>query len=239
MSGNPPPEPPGSQTRKVLPALAVVASAVIGLTATWVGWERGLQTAIRPISLGVREYNKAPAAAPIPHPATSLPTLPEGIPTPSPDVEDPEPMVPPHLELQSGKLPWELQIEAVLGGHLPDREKALQLIKQLGSVPPEAFTRVTEEAVSRLPDNDYPAVLPLLLNPNGHGSVQAVLYEDLLERPDGIVLPALLSIAQTPRHPFAGTAREGLIALLDTDHGADWSRWRKAVARILDRSTGK
>jgi hypothetical protein len=98
-------------------------------------------------------------------------------------------------------------------------------------MPPEAFPRLVEEATDRLPDRYYPSVaLPLLLDPNTHGLVASALFTDLLERPDSITLPALLSLARTPRHPFAQPARESLALLLGADFGANWSQWERAVA---------
>ena len=64
-----------------------------------------------------------------------------------------------------------------------------------------------------------------MINPQTHGMVLSVLFDDLLERPDEITLPVLLTIARTPTHPLAPEARDNLELLLGTNFGADWMKW--------------
>ena len=75
--------------------------------------------------------------------------------------------------------------------------------------------------------------LPLLANPQTHGSVKNVLFADLIERPDAITLPALLRIARTPNHPYAKFAHDNLDLLVGEDFGADWPKWEAAVQKTL------
>ena len=102
------------------------------------------------------------------------------------------------------------------------------------TLPPQALATAAELAVEKLPDADYPATaLPVVTNPETHGQVLSVLFADLLERPDAITLPALLTIAKNPEHPFAPSALDDLRLLLNADYGSDWSRWDAAIRQKL------
>lgn len=145
-------------------------------------------------------------------------------------------MRPPPLELRTGTLPWERQIADTIARFGTPAEKASALLKLLPTFPPEAHAAATEKALEHLPDRDYAAVaLPAVTNPATAGQAMSVLFADLMERPDAITLPALLSIAQNPRHPFAAPALDNLRLLLRTDFGNDWTKWAAAVDQRLRR----
>jgi hypothetical protein len=55
------------------------------------------------------------------------------------------------------------------------------------------------------------------------------MWSDLMERPDDITLPTLLTIARNPAHPFAKNAAENLELLLGQSFGTDWQRWDAAI----------
>ena len=156
-----------------------------------------------------------------------------GTPTPEPVAE--ETRLAPKLELARGKLPWEEQIEGVTGARdLNDSAKARRLLAMIPTLPEDAFTAASEEAVKRLPDADYDSIaLPVVTNPQTHGQVESVLFADLMERPDAITLPALLRIARTPNHPYAKFAHDNLDLLVGEDFGADWPKWEAAVQKTL------
>ncbi len=141
----------------------------------------------------------------------------------------------PRLDLARGPLPWEEKIGSVTGASdLNDTAKARRLIAMIPALPEQALATAAEEAVKLLPDADYNAVaLPVVANPQTHGSVESVLFADLMERPDAITLPALLRIAQIPNHPYARFAHDNLDLLLGEDFGADWPKWDAAVRKTL------
>ncbi|MHA3775030.1 hypothetical protein ACXR0O_26210 [Verrucomicrobiota bacterium sgz303538] len=148
------------------------------------------------------------------------------------------PATSPLLELQPGKLAWEIQIDALLASQISDKSKAEELLKLLSRMPAEAHDRLVQEAVDRLADSDYGSVaLPMLLNPGTDGAAEMVLYADLLQRPDEITLPALLALARTTSHPFSQSARETLALLVGNDFGTDWRRWESAVDGQLTRAS--
>ena len=151
----------------------------------------------------------------------------------APPADEPNPA--PRIELSRGKLAWEAAIEnATNASGLSDTAKSRQLLAMIATLPENALTAASGEAVKRLPDADYNAVaLPLVANPQTHGLVQSVLFADLMERPDAITLPALLRIARTPNHPYAKFARDNLDLLVGEDFGADWPKWDAAVQKRL------
>lgn len=154
---------------------------------------------------------------------------------PASEPASPEPPLAPKLQLERGKLAWEQTIESVTGaGNLSETAKAQRLLSLIPSLPENGLATAAEEAMNRLPDADYNAVaLPVVANPQTHGSVESILFGDLMERPDAITLPALLRIAQIPNHPYAKFARENLDLLLGEDFGADWVKWDAAVRKTL------
>lgn len=145
------------------------------------------------------------------------------------------------IPLGSGDVPAEMQIEAIVRrADVPDRLKARLLIQMLPGLPEEALAKAADEAASRLPDADYVAVmLPTVLDPRTHGLAMSVLFADLMERPDAITLPALVTIARNSEHPYAPSARDNLALLLGQDFGGDWSAWEKEIRARLTQPGGR
>jgi hypothetical protein len=140
----------------------------------------------------------------------------------------------PGLEFGTEPLAWERRLEVVTHARdIDEVAKARQLLDMLPSLPEEALEPATREAVSRLADEEYAAAQSRLINPNTHGMVLSVLFEDLLERPDEITLPTLLTIARMPSHPFATQARDDLELLLEKNFDADWVQWGAEIRRVL------
>lgn len=209
-----------------------VAAALITATLVWLIFDRS------------REQRKAGGAPPsIPpkvapgSPATPSPPSAVSHPDPArpePPPFDPAALRPPPLELATGLLPWEKQIAEAVSRSRDAKSKAREILALLPRLPAEALATAAEQAVERLPDADYAATaLPALTNPQTDGQVLSVLFADLMERPDAITLPALLTIAQNPAHPFAPAALDNLRLLLRAEFGSEWSKWREAVNAAL------
>lgn len=152
---------------------------------------------------------------------------------PTPDPNGAAPAKAPDVALDAGPLTWEKQLEAILQ-EPPSSEKGAQLLALLPSLPEEAYGPATEQALDWLSDADYTnAALPLLLNANTHGAILAELYRDIVDRPAMLSLPALLTIARTPEHPYAAPAHETLATLMGEDLANDWVSWDAAVRQRL------
>ena len=173
-----------------------------------------------------------------PKPKTNQPSPAPDSPEPqiaaiSPKPDDSAPQTAPALPLDMAPPAWELQLTEKLS-RLKPAERARAIFALLPSLPESALATAAEQAVEKLPDADYPATaLPVVTNSETHGQVLSVLFADLLERPDAITLPALLTIAKNPDHPFAPSALDDLRLLLSADHGSDWSRWDAAIRAKL------
>ncbi len=172
-----------------------------------------------------------PAAADLtlPPPSPSRSDLPQSAPAAS---QDAAPLRPPPLELSSGPLAWERQIAHASARGRDAAGKAREIFALIPRLPEEALAGAAEQAVERLPNSDYAAIaLPVVIHPQTSGQVLSVLFADLMERPDAITLPALLSIAKNPAHPFSPAALDNLHLLLGQNFGSDWTKWDEAVQR--------
>lgn len=154
----------------------------------------------------------------------------------TPPIIDPEtdkPLIPP-LPLQTGELAWEARIRSALSREkATDAEKAIALFQLLPSIPAEGAETCAEEAVKRLPNTEYRHAQAAVSNPGTYGLALGVLFADLMERPDNLRLPTLVTIARNSAHPYAGPARDNLELLLGQDFGEDWVRWESAVREKL------
>ena len=181
------------------------------------------------------ESDPAPAQEATPSP-TETPRTP-ATPTPTDAVRGriDDSQRPPPLALSTGALAWEQQLADAATGH-DATGKARALFALLDRLPEEALAATAEQAVAQLPDKDYATTaLPLVTDAKTHGQVLTVLFADLMERPDAIALPALLTIARNEAHPYSPPALDNLRLLLRADHATDWAKWESAVRE----ATGK
>lgn len=150
----------------------------------------------------------------------------------TPPIIDPEtdmPLIPP-LPLQTGELAWEASIRSVLSREkTTEAEKAIGLFQLLPGMPAEGAETCAEEAVKRLPNTEYRHAQAVVTNPGTYGLALGVLFTDLMERPDNLRLPTLVSIARNAAHPYAEPAHSNLELLLGQDFGQDWARWESAI----------
>jgi hypothetical protein len=166
------------------------------------------------------------------HPQNATPDgVPPNPPRTAPGVTLHVPELPPILLDRGNDAPSDKKIDAMTQRtDLSDTARARMLIAMLPALPEKVLARAAEEAVTRLPDADYTAALrPTLINPQTHGMAMSVLFADLMQRPNAITLPILVSIAQDSNHPYAQHARENLQFLLGQDFGADWAKWNEAI----------
>ena len=106
----------------------------------------------------------------------------------------------------------------------------LALFPQL---PAAAQPAAAHHIVNLLPDDSYPSFATHLTNANASAEVRAVIYADLLHRPNAIKLPWLLAVARSPGVSQAGEAAALLQATLREDHGANWNVWSERVRAWL------
>jgi len=129
---------------------------------------------------------------------------------------------------------WEARLNEAIDREPDTVLRAKALLALLPQMPEEALAEVAEKAVNDLPDRAYAEIaLPTITNHATPAQALSVLFSDLMERPDAIALPALLTIARDAQHPFAPSALDNLRLLLRVDRGTDWAAWQHDVARRL------
>jgi hypothetical protein len=145
-----------------------------------------------------------------------------------------EPPLVPAFQLQKGELAWEKRVNDVLDNpKISDTDKGRLLLEMLPGLPVEGREITAEHAISRLDDADYRHAQGVLANPATYPPALAVLWSDLMGRPESISLPTLLTVARNASHPYAENARENLDLLLGQDFGTDWPRWEAAIREKL------
>jgi hypothetical protein len=216
---------------------------VVWLSLALIGFIAGILAMLqndsdRPNSDSLSKLDTPPATSTTPAEPFSISPASDGpaVIVQTPPIIDPEtdqPLIPP-LPLQTGELAWEARIRSVLSHEkATDAEKARSLLQLLPTMPAEGAETCTEEAVKRLPNDEYRHAQAFVTNPGTYGLALGVLFADLMERPDNLRLPTLATIARNATHPYAGPARDNLEFLLGQDYGSDWARWEAAVREKL------
>lgn len=140
----------------------------------------------------------------------------------------------PPLVLEKGEQGWEAQIRAILETpNISESEKGKRLLALMPMLPVQGRETATEEAIRRLRDEDYGSVRNVVTSPATYPLALAVLWQDLMQRPQDISLPTLLTVARNPAHPYAEAAVDNLDYLIGKNYGNDWARWDAAVREKL------
>ncbi len=124
-------------------------------------------------------------------------------------------------------------VSEVLTSTASSTAKAQALLAMFPQLSATAQTAAAHHIVNLLPDDSYPSFAPHLTNVNASAEVRAIIYADLLQRPNAIKLPWLLVIARSPEVSQAGEAALLLQATLREDHGTNWSVWSERVSAWL------
>jgi len=187
-----------------------------------------------------------PASKPLPPSSTvSVPTVitasPKAPATPPPD---PNLVRVNSLKLPAGTSPeGERVLQDLQGAYRclhTGNKRALAAWLSPGDAPTsvEEFSESMQRSLSKLPDACYVATaLPQVINPKTPAPLMAVLFHDLVGRPDPIKLRTLFLIAGMESHPRANDALATLQTVLNTDYQRDWARWDQAISEQLTRET--
>ncbi len=128
---------------------------------------------------------------------------------------------------------WEGTIDQILRSNVNEAQMAQMLINILPTLPEDGQIEAANHISNLLPDSDYNAVRPLLLNASLPESVLSVFFTDLMNRDDPTKLNSFLDIAQVPNHPFHDEALSDLQIYVGDDYGTDWGKWKSAVDQYL------
>lgn len=122
------------------------------------------------------------------------------------------------------------QVGKVLGSSASSSAKAMALLALFPQLPAAEQPGAAQHIVNLLPDTAYAAFATHLTNANASAEVRAVIYADLLQRPNAIKLPWLLAVARTPGVSQAGEAAALLQATLREDHDANENVWSERIS---------
>ena len=125
------------------------------------------------------------------------------------------------------------RIGDVLVSSSSSAEKAQTLVALFPQLPANAQPAAAHHIVNLLPDIAYSSFATNLTNASATAEVRAVIYADLLHRPNAIKLPWLLAIARSPGVNQASEAVALLQATLRQDHGSNWEAWSEQISAWL------
>lgn len=125
------------------------------------------------------------------------------------------------------------RVGEVLVSSASSSAKAQALLALFPQLSAAAQPAAAQHIVNLLPDAAYLSFAVNLTNANASTEVRAIIYTDLLHRPNAIKLPWLLTVARSPGVSQAGEAAALLQATLREDHGANWNVWSERIRAWL------
>jgi len=125
------------------------------------------------------------------------------------------------------------RMSEVLSSSASSSAKAQSLVTVFPQLPATAQPGAANHIVNLLPDSAYPSFATQLTNANASAAVRAVIYADLLHRPNALKLPWLLAMARSAGVAQATEAAASLQATLREDHGTNWDAWSERIGRWL------
>jgi hypothetical protein len=215
------------QRPSVLKIVGIIAAVLLlGLVAGWYG------------TRGAAGKNPAPVL-PVASPMDGGPAREPASATPAAAMSNAIPPMPAGMEAVEAppdsvfSTNWENRVDKILGSTVPESDKAKEMLAMFPNLPEEAKAEVAQHLANLTPDQDFPALKPLLTNSTLPEVVMDVLMAGLLNRPNSLKLPLLLEIARTEGHPKAGEAKDMLTIFLQEDDGKDWGKWDNRMQQWL------
>jgi hypothetical protein len=126
-------------------------------------------------------------------------------------------------------------VSAVLELPESNEQVAGRLLAMMPSLSTTAQVEAAQHMVNLLDDANYQPALNMLLGQGTPREIQQVIYADLLNRPNNLKLPALLSVLRVPGHQLQPEALETLRIFIGQDYGADATAWNQAVTNFLQK----
>ena len=130
---------------------------------------------------------------------------------------------------------WELSINKLLDSDEENSKVAQDLASLIPTMPLEGQVEAVQHMVNLLEDDKYSLASNMLLNPAIHPDLRAVIWSDVLDRPNNVKMPVLLSLMNVPGHPARGEAHLKLQEALGRDFGGDAGLWSAPVQAFLAR----
>ena len=131
--------------------------------------------------------------------------------------------------------PWELSINKLLDSDDENNKVAAELAAILPTLPLEGQVEAVQHMVNLTEDDKYSVASNMLLNPGTHPDLRAVIWSDVLDRPNSVKLPVLLAVMAVPGHPLLAEAHRNLREVVGSDFGMNASAWSGPVQSLLAR----
>jgi hypothetical protein len=129
--------------------------------------------------------------------------------------------------------PWEAAINRILESDEENAQVAAQLMALAPSLPPDGQVEAVQHMVNLTDDESYQNAAAMLLNPATAEDVAEVIYSDVLNRPNTVKLPVMVSILRTPGHRLRDETLSTLQIFLGEDLGDNPEAWNAAVQNYL------
>jgi len=131
--------------------------------------------------------------------------------------------------------PWEAAINRILESDEENQQVAARLLALAPTLPPEGQVEAVQHMVNLTDDESYQNAAAMLLNPATSEDVAEVIYSDVLNRPNSVKLPVMVSVLRTPGHRLRDETLSTLQIFLGEDLGDNAEAWSFAVQNFLAR----
>lgn len=129
---------------------------------------------------------------------------------------------------------WDDVLNDILGSEEGEDLKADKLADMIPKLPEAAAVEVAEHLINLVSDEDFTnKTSKIMLSESTPARVSSVLFDDLMNRDDGLRLPLTLEIAKNENHPLKDEAMESLEMSLVEEFGKDWGKWEAAIKESL------
>jgi hypothetical protein len=128
---------------------------------------------------------------------------------------------------------WEDRVEEVLSSDVSEAEKAKKLFAMFPRLPEDGQVEVAQHLSNLVANPDYAPLGQMLTNSSMPEAVLDVLMSDVLNRPNSVKLPLLLSVARNDSHAKASEAKDLLELYLEQDYANNWTQWQAQMEQWL------
>jgi len=138
-------------------------------------------------------------------------------------------------EPEEPEQPWEKAINRLLDSDDENVKVASSLAALAPTLPLEGQVEAAQHMVNLLDDEHYSLARDMLLNPSLHPDLREVIFSDVIDRPNSVKLPVLVSLLGIYGHPLRNEAHSNLQVLLGSDLGDDPAIWSGPIQAFLAR----
>ena len=131
---------------------------------------------------------------------------------------------------------WEEKIDDIVGSDDPDTNKVAKLYALFPTLPPDGQEEAAQHLSNLVDDEDYAPLGEMLKNDKLPEGVLDELLADVLNRPNNLKLPLLLTVASDENHSKHDEAKDLLELYLGEDYGTDWNSWGTHMTNWLQQN---